>query len=319
MNERASVAHTVDAPALRLGTRGSALARWQTDYIAGLLAAAWPDLVTEVEILHTQGDRILDKPLPLIGGKGLFTAELEAALHRGAIDLAVHSLKDLPTEQPPGLMLGAIPARAAVHDVAISRSGLTLAQLPRGAVVGTSSRRRAAQLLHAYPHLRTADIRGNIDTRIKKALDPDGPYDAILLALAGVARLGHREVVTEVLPLDIMLPAPGQGALAVQCRADVAVLHLLAPLDDAATRAAVTAERAFLRGLGGGCSTPVAAYAEIYPQGLHLRGRVAARDGAHFIDVTGYAALEAADELGASLAAQALSQGARQWLAEDAA
>jgi hydroxymethylbilane synthase len=304
---------------LRLGTRGSALARWQTDYIAARLTAVWPELAVAVEVLHTQGDRILDKPLPLIGGKGLFTAELEAALHNGAIDLAVHSLKDLPTELPPGLLIGAIPARANVHDVVVSRSGLPLAQLPPGAVIGTSSRRRAAQLLHACPHLRTADIRGNVDTRIRKALDADGPYDAILLAAAGVERLGHAAAITEALPLTLMLPAPGQGALAVQCCNDAAVLDLLAPLDDPTTRAAVTAERAFLSGLGGGCSVPVAAHAELVDGRLHLRGRVASLDGRAFVDVAGDALPEDAAELGAALAAQALSQGAARLLHEAAA
>jgi hydroxymethylbilane synthase len=302
--------------ALRLGTRGSALARWQTDYIAALLKAAWPELVVEAEVLHTQGDRLLDKPLPLIGGKGLFTAELEAALRRGVIDLAVHSLKDLPTELPPDIVIGAIPPRADVHDVVVSRSGQPLAELPPGAVVGTSSRRRAAQLLRAYPHLRTADIRGNVDTRIRRALDPDGPYDAIVLAAAGIERLARGDAVTEKLPLDLMLPAPGQGALAVQCRDEAWLLHLLQPLDDAVTRAAVTAERAFLSALGGGCAVPVAAHAAIIQERLYLRGRVVALDGHDVVDVTGDAALQDAAALGVTLAAQALTQGAARLLRE---
>lgn len=301
---------------LRLGTRGSVLARWQSDHIAALLQAAWPTLAVEIAVMHTQGDHILDKPLPLIGGKGLFTAELEAALRTGIIDLAVHSLKDLPTELPPGIAIGALPPRADVHDVVISRSGQTLAELPPGAVVGTSSRRRAAQLLHAYPHLCTADIRGNVDTRIRKALDADGPYDAIILAAAGVERLKRSNAITEVLPLDLMLPAPGQGALAVQCRSDPGLLQLLQPLDDAATRAAVTAERAFLSGLGGGCAVPVAAHAAIVRGRLQLRGRVASIDGRDLVDVTGDAAPEDAAELGAALAAQALVQGAAKILHE---
>ncbi len=174
-----------------LGTRGSALARWQTDYVAGLLRAAWPGLTCVVEVIQTQGDRVLDTPLPLIGGKGVFTAELEAALRSGAIDLAVHSLKDLPVEMPDGLALGAVPERAEAADVLVSRGGFTLETLPDGATVGTSSRRRAAQLLVARPDLRIADLRGNVDTRIRKALASDGPYDAILLAHAGLTRLGY--------------------------------------------------------------------------------------------------------------------------------
>ncbi len=172
-------------PRLRLGTRGSALARWQTDFVADLLRTAWPELVLEVVVFHTRGDRILDTPLPLIGGKGLFTAELEAALHGGVIDLAVHSLKDLPTTQPAGLAIGAVPLRADARDVVISRSGRRLDELPASAVVGTSSRRRAAQLLLAFPHLCIADLRGNVDTRLRKALEPTGPYDAISWPMPG--------------------------------------------------------------------------------------------------------------------------------------
>ncbi|MFO7631769.1 MAG: hydroxymethylbilane synthase [Caldilinea sp.] len=301
---------------VRLGTRGSALARWQTEHVASLLRAAWPGLEVEIEVLHTKGDRILDKPLPLIGGKGLFTAELEAALRSSEIDLAVHSLKDLPTEMPAGLVLGAIPPRADVHDAFVSRSALPLAHLSPGAVIGTSSRRRAAQLLHHFPHLRMADIRGNVDTRIRKALDPDGPYDATVLAMAGITRLECSEVVTETLSLDLMLPAPGQGALAVQCRNDACVLALLAPLDDPATRAAVTAERAFLRGLGGGCSVPVAAYAYLSHNELYLRGRVAAHDGAVVVEVSVAGNYTEAEQLGATLADRAQLQGANRLLAE---
>uniref|UniRef100_A0A7C1FMT1 Porphobilinogen deaminase n=1 Tax=Caldilinea aerophila TaxID=133453 RepID=A0A7C1FMT1_9CHLR len=303
--------------AVRLGTRGSTLARWQTDHVAGLLAKAWPHLHIHVKVLHTQGDRVLDRPLPLIGGKGLFTAELEDALHSGAIDLAVHSLKDLPIELTSGLTIGAIPTRGAVHDVVISRSGHPLARLPAGATVGTSSRRRSAQLLRACPHLRTIDIRGNVDTRIRKTLDPAGPYDAIVLAAAGVERLGRSDAVTEALPLEIMLPAPGQGALAVQCRDDAAVLHLLAPLEDPVTRVAVTAERAFLRHIGGGCAVPVAAYAQIAQGRLHLRGRVLSPDGRRCIEVEGDSHPDEPETLGAKLAAQALAQGAASLLAEE--
>lgn len=303
--------------AVRLGTRGSMLARWQTDYVAGLLTKAWPHLHVHIEVLHTQGDRLLDRPLPLIGGKGLFTAELENALHSGAIDLAVHSLKDLPTELAPGLVIGAIPTRGSVHDVVISRSGRPLAQLAAGATVGTSSRRRSAQLLRAYPHLQPVDIRGNVDTRMRKTLDPTGPYDAIVLAAAGVERLGRSDAITEALPLEIMLPAPGQGALAVQCRDDAALLRLLAPLEDPATRLAVVAERAFLRHIGGGCAVPIAAYAQIVQKRLQLRARVLSPDGRRYIEVEGDGHPDEPETLGARLAAQALAQGAAGLLAEE--
>lgn len=307
-------------PRLRMGTRGSALARWQTDYIAARLQEAWPGLAIEITVLHTQGDRILDKPLPMIGGKGLFTAELEAALHAGEIDLAVHSLKDLPTEITPGLAIGAIPARAPVHDVLVSRSGRHLAELPPGAVVGTSSRRRAAQIRHRYPYLEMADIRGNVDTRVRKALDPDGPYDAIVLARAGIERLAHGDVITEILDLDVMLPAPGQGALAVQCRDDQLLRTLLAPIDHAATRAAVEAERGFLAGLGGGCAVPIAALAVVEEEGEHgtmlrLQGRVTALDGSSQVEVATQGNPGDAQGLGDQLAKQALAEGAAVLLA----
>lgn len=303
---------------VRIGTRGSALARWQADHVAQLLQAAHPALRVEVVVIVTRGDRVLDTPLPLIGGKGLFTAELEAALRGGAIDLVVHSLKDLPTENPPGLAIGAVPPRAAAHDVLVSRAGHTLATLPPGAGVGTSSTRRAAQLRAQRPDLQILDIRGNIPTRIGKALDPQGPYDAILLARAGLERLGCLDAASETLPLDVMLPAPGQGALAVQCRDEAPVRALLRPIDHDATRLAVTAERAFLAGLGGGCAVPVAAYGEIDGMTLVLRGRVSAPDGSQQIDVattqtlaeTRVSGAEEAQQIGHALADQALRQGA---------
>jgi hydroxymethylbilane synthase len=293
---------------VRIGTRGSALARWQTDYVASLLQTAHPGLRVEVVVITTQGDRVQDKPLPLIAGKGVFTLELETALRGGEIDFAVHSLKDLPTEPPDGLPLGAIPARADAADVLVSGAGYTLATLPQGAAVGTSSRRRAAQLLHQRPHLRTLDIRGNVDTRLRKA--SAGDYDAILLAYAGLERLGRLDAVTERLSLDEMLPAPGQGALAVQCRDEAASLDLLAPIRHAPTTAAVTAERAFLAGLGGGCSLPIAAYAEIEGDDLFLRGRVNSLDGVQQIDVDISGAPDQAETLGYQLADLALAQGA---------
>jgi hydroxymethylbilane synthase len=298
-----------------MGTRGSALARWQTDHVAELLQKAWPGLEIEITVLHTQGDRILDKPLPLIGGKGLFTAELEEALRSGAIDLAVHSLKDLPTDLEPGLAIGAIPLRAAVEDVLVCRSGSRLRELPPGAVLGTSSRRRAAQVRHRYPHLAMADIRGNVDTRVRKALDPHGLYDAIILARAGIERLDHADAISEILSLEVMLPAPGQGALAVQCRDEEVLRTLLAPLDHAPTRAAVEAERAFLRGLGGGCAVPIAALATADGGQLTVRGRVTALDGSQEIEVALQGDATSARELGERLAAQALANGAAVLLA----
>ncbi len=292
-------------------TRPSALARWQTDYVADLLRAAHPSRIIEIEVIVTKGDRILDKPLPMIGGKGLFTAELERALLAGQVDAAVHSMKDLPVEDAPGLTIGLTPARADVRDVLICPAGHTLETLPAGAVVGTSSPRRQAQLLAVRPDLAIKSIRGNVDTRIRKARE--GQYDAVVLAAAGVTRLGLDEHITQFLPLDVMLPAPAQGVLGVQCRADdVATLSLLAAVADGAVGAAARAERAFLAGLGGGCSIPVAAYAQASGAGLHLRGLVASPDGQRILRVaaTGDDPLA----LGAALAEEALAQGAGEIL-----
>ncbi|MDP2776783.1 MAG: hydroxymethylbilane synthase, partial [Anaerolineales bacterium] len=203
---------------LFFATRPSALARWQTNWVINELKNIHPDLECEEKIIITQGDKILDKPLPEIGGKGLFTKELESELLSGAVHCAVHSLKDLPVENPAGLTIGCIPTRAEVRDALISANGYTIATLPANASVGTSSLRRSAQILSHRPDINTQSLRGNVDTRLRKALD--GQYDAIILAGAGLTRLGLDNHVTEWLSLDVMIPATGQGALAVQCRAD---------------------------------------------------------------------------------------------------
>jgi hydroxymethylbilane synthase len=307
---------------LIFATRPSALARWQTQWVIAALQKAHPGLECEEKVITTQGDKILDKPLPEIGGKGLFTQELEGELLSGAVHCAVHSLKDLPVENPAGLTVGCIPARAEVRDALISapsRSEPTarpymLSTLPKGAVVGTSSLRRAAQILAQRPDVTTQSLRGNVDTRLRKALE--GQYDAIILAGAGLTRLGLDSHVTEWLPLDVMLPAPGQGALAVQCHADdESTLNLLAALEDKSTRKAVTAERAFLAGLGGGCSVPVAAFASVTSDQLSvisLTGLVISPDGKKAVKVTGEGI--DAEKLGKELAQQAILQGAREIL-----
>ena len=299
---------------LIFATRPSALACWQTQWVIHALKNIHRDLECEEKIITTQGDKILDKPLPEIGGKGLFTQELESELLSGAVHCAVHSLKDLPVENPAGLTVGCIPARAEVRDALISLNGYTVATLPQNASVGTSSLRRAAQLLSRRPDLQTKSLRGNVDTRLRKAME--GQYDAIILAGAGLTRLGLDKHATEWLPLDLMLPAPGQGALAVQCRADDQMtLDLLAGLEDETTRKAVTAERAFLNGLGGGCAVPVAAFASVKNQMskvITLTGLVIAEDGTKPIKIAG----EGVDalKLGNELAQQAISQGANEIL-----
>jgi len=298
---------------IRFGTRGSALALWQTKYVMAELTAANPSVTSAYEIYSTKGDRVIDVPLPQVGGKGLFTAELEAALHAIEIDCAVHSLKDLPTEQPAGLVLGAIMPRADARDVLISRSGKPLLELPQGAVVGTSSHRRGAQLKAIRPDIQLADIRGNVDTRIKKALDPNGTYDAIMLASAGLDRLGFIDVITERLSPELMLPAPGQGAVTVQMRAGWDDIAHFTALHCTNTALCVTAERAFLAGLGGGCSVPVAAYAVVNNGVVEVTGRVCALDGSTVITVATQGTCDAlidADALGATLAEMALTQGA---------
>lgn len=295
---------------LTFATRPSALARWQTNWVIHVLKNTHRGLVCEEKIIITQGDKILDKPLPEIGGKGLFTQELEGELSSGRVHCAVHSLKDLPVENPAGLVIGCIPVRAEVRDALISAKGHTLETLPKGASVGTSSLRRSAQVLSLRPDLRTKSLRGNVDTRLRKAME--GPYDAIILAGAGLTRLGLEKNVTEWLSLDRMLPAPGQGALAVQCRADdQTTLDLLAALDDEPTRKAVTAERAFLSGLGGGCAVPVAAYAT-FNRSISLTGLVASTDGKRLIKVSGKG--PDAYELGHRLAQEAIDQGAHEIL-----
>ena len=290
------------SPRVRIGSRRSALALWQTRHVAARLQAIWPDLEVEIVPFTTRGDRERHRPLPEIGGKGLFTAELEAALRRGDIDLAVHSLKDLPTTPAEGLTIGAVLPREDPHDVLISRHGLGLADLPPNPVVGTSSTRRAAQVRLVRPDARILPLRGNVDTRVRKALDPEGPYDAVILAWAGVKRLGLEDRITQVLPFTVMLPAPGQGALAVQCRADDArVLAWLRGLDDPDTRAATLAERAFLQGLGGSCAQPVAALGEVVDGRLRLRGLYVTPEGTP-IRVEGEAAPQDAEALGKALA-----------------
>jgi hydroxymethylbilane synthase len=282
------------------------------------LATAWPDRAFSIVVIETRGDRSLDTPLPEIGGKGLFTLEIEDALRAGQIDLAVHSLKDLPTETAPGIVIGAVPERVSVSDALISRSGAALLELPVGATIGTSSHRRAAQLRRARPDLRPESIRGNIETRLRKTNDPNGPYDAAVLALAGLERLDLLGAATEILPLDLMLPAPGQGALAVQCRDEPDSRALLAAIDDPAARLATSAERAFLAALGGGCSAPIACYGELAEGRLQLHGRIVALDASEQVDV----ALEwlvlddetMAVTAGTELARMALERGAASLL-----
>jgi hydroxymethylbilane synthase len=302
---------------LRLGTRASALARWQTATIAAALRSAHPGLACEEITIATEGDRDGRTPLPELGGKGVFTEALEQALRAGEIDLAVHSLKDVPVDDTPGLTLAALCRRADPRDVVVARERWKLDTLPRGAVVGTCSTRRMAQLLAHRPDLSLTALRGNVDTRVRKALD--GEYDAIVIAAAGVTRLGLGEAISQYLPLDLVLPAPGQGALVVQCRRDdTGTLAVVRGLDEPAVRAATEAERGFLEGLGGGCAAPIAAHATVEGDGVAavvaLQGLVASLDGRTIVRVGGTGGPADARQLGLRLAADARLRGADELL-----
>ncbi|HEY7945169.1 MAG TPA: hydroxymethylbilane synthase [Casimicrobiaceae bacterium] len=310
------------APPARLviATRRSALALWQAEHVRSRLSALYPSCAIELLGLTTQGDRISDQPLADIGGKGLFIKELEQAMHYGRADLAVHSLKDVPMDMPEGFELAAIMAREDPRDALVSVRCRTLAELPPASVIGTSSLRREAQLRERYPQLAVAPLRGNVNTRLDK-LDA-GQYAAIILAAAGLRRLGLAQRIAALLDPADSLPAIGQGALVLECRTDRAdIVAALAPLGDAAATMATAAERAFGRALGGNCRTPLAAYAmERGPQ-WWLRGLVASRDGSKVLRgerIASAHTLDAATALGAALGAEFLQRGAAAMLAENA-
>jgi len=298
---------------VRLGTRGSALALTQTRQVASLLLARHPGIDTREHIIGTRGDRDLETPLPAIGGKGVFTEDLERALRAGEIDAAVHSLKDLPVSPAAGLTIAAIPVRVDPRDALVS-SFPSIAALPSGAIVGTSSVRRAVQLGLVRRDLCIQPLRGNVETRVRKVRE--GALSAIIVAAAGLLRLGLEAEIAALLPLEPFLPAPGQGALAVQCREDDAGTRaLLASIDDATLRAATTAERAFLAGLGGGCSMPISALAESNGTRLFVRGQVCAAAGERALRVAVEAGLDDAEAAGHRLAEDALRLGAAELLA----
>jgi len=286
---------------LRLGTRGSRLSLRQTDLVTDALRRTAPDIALDVVVIHTAGDRAPDVPLERLEGTGFFAKELEAALVDGRCDLAVHSAKDLPTTLHPDLCLAAILRRTEPRDVLVARGGLRLDALPRGARIATSSVRRSAQLRHHRPDLIAVPVRGNIDTRLAKLAR--GEFDALCLAGAGLVRMGWEDQVTEWLPPEVMLPAPAQGALAVEVRkGDRELIELLRPLDDAATREAVVAERAFVARLGSGCRAPAAALAAVDGTRVNLEGLVAQEDGAAVERHRAGAPLGAAEWLGLSVA-----------------
>jgi hydroxymethylbilane synthase len=299
---------------LRIATRGSRLAIWQAEHVAALLTNA--DAV-EIELVRvtSSGDRDQTRPVAELQSQGLFTKEIQQAVLDGRADLAVHSLKDLPTEETPGLVLAAVPERETVADVLLSRDGLGWSQLPRGARIGTGSRRRRAQLLNLRPDFEMLELRGNVETRLQKLRD--GDYDAIVLAYAGLKRLGLEDQITEILSPDVMLPAVGQGALGIEARAgDVSTQQLLAQLNHATSRAAVTVERALLAALRGGCLAPVGAWARIENDGqLLLEAVVLSLDGRTKLVASASDSPNQAEALGQRVAADLDRQGAAKLIA----
>jgi hydroxymethylbilane synthase len=296
------------ASIVRIGTRGSLLALQQTQAVVDRLKTAWPDLVVETIRYRTTGDKILDVPLAKIGDKGLFVKELEEALLAGQIDLAVHSVKDLPSQLPPGLCIRMALEREDPRDALVARDGLGLATLPEKARIGTSSLRRRAQLLHWRPDLTIVPLRGNLDTRLRK-LETEG-LDGIVVAAAGLVRMGWGARISEVIPPEICLPAVGQGALGVELRADdAAIQDLLEPLSCRETEVAVRAERAFLERLQGGCQVPAAAYATLAEGRLCLRGMLCSVDGVRLLRGDRSGAMDTPERVGVELAEELLLRG----------
>jgi hydroxymethylbilane synthase len=300
---------------LRIGSRGSQLALWQANHISALLRARGHEV--EIEIIHTTGDKITDVALAMVGTKGMFTKEIEEALAAGRVDLAVHSLKDLPTELPPGFEIAAITERQDPRDAFCSRHYSSFQELPQRARVGTSSLRRKAQLKAVRPDLDIHPLRGNVDTRLRKL--EQGEYDAIILASAGLKRLGKTELIKQIIPAEIMCPAAGQGALGIEIRlGDAATRQHLQFLNDPAARAATTCERALLNRLGGGCQVPIGAFAEVRPDTqsgkLHLESIVADPDGSKLLRDSRDGRIDDAEKLGNDAGAALLARGGDQIL-----
>ena len=301
---------------LVVGTRSSQLALWQADFVIGELAKKYPELVVEKRLMTTKGDKILNAPLAKIGGKGLFTKELETAMLEGEIDIAVHSLKDMPVVVPEGLVITAITQRADPGDAFVSSKYESFQQLPAGAKVGTSSLRRKAQLLHARPDLQIEDLRGNVNTRLRKMEEEN--FDGIILACAGLKRLGFGDKIRQVLPQTMCLPAVGQGALAIECRqADKETRELLEFLNDKCTRLCTEAERGFLATVEGGCQVPVGVHAVSAEAGIRVEAVIASLDGSTLLRDAQEAEVKDAQEaraVGVNLAEKLLARGGREIL-----
>ncbi len=299
-----------------IATRQSMLALWQAEWIKSQIEEIDPEFEVELNKIKTTGDKILDVPLAQVGGKGLFVKEIEEAMLRGEADLAVHSMKDVPTELPEGLHLPCITKREDPRDAFIAGKEIkSFNDLPQGANVGTSSLRRICQLLSKRPDLKITQLRGNVDTRLRKL--SEGEFDAIILATAGVKRLGHADVITEMLPTDVSLPAIGQGAVGIECRVDDAFINdLLKKLNHEETFICVSAERAVLRKLEGGCQVPIGSYAQIKDDTIVIEGLVGSIDGKTIIKDRVEGKPEDAESLGLSLAEKLLADGAKEILDE---
>ena len=298
--------------AITIGTRGSQLALWQASYVKKQIVQHFPDVKVDLKIIKTTGDTIQNRSL-LGLGKGVFTKEIEIALLNGDIDLAVHSLKDLPTELPEGLCIAAIPTREDPRDVLITSNGLPLDRLSIGAKIGTTSPRRKAQLLHIQPDLQIVDVRGNVDTRIRKLKETD--LDGIILAAAGIKRLLSEDIITQYFDVEVLIPAVGQGALGIETRVDDnGVEELLVPLNDSVTAAEITAERSVLESLGGGCQVPIGAYAEHVNGELNLIGTVCHPEGKTRIVEKSSDQLNRAQQLGKTVAEKLCNSGANEIL-----
>lgn len=300
---------------LRIATRKSPLAIWQAEHVASSLKALYPDLEVELVRMVSKGDQILDSPLSKVGGKGLFVKELEEGMLAGEADIAVHSMKDVPMEFPEGLGLAVIMEREDPRDAFVSNTYDSLADLPEGAVVGTSSLRRSAQIQDRYPHLQIRSLRGNVNTRLSK-LDA-GEFDAIILAAAGLIRLGFEERIRNFLSPEDSLPAMGQGAVGIECRIDdEEILKLIEPLNHAETRVRVLAERAMNLRLNGGCQVPIAGYAVLEGDEVYMRGLVGEPDGSKTYRAEGRAQAPDSEALGIRIAEELLEQGAGEVLAK---
>ena len=301
--------------ALRIGSRGSRLALLQAEFIRSLIKSKFPEITTELHIIRTTGDKILDSQLSEIGGKGVFVKEIEDALIRNEIDIAVHSMKDLPTILPNGLTIGAVAERRDPRDVLVSKNDIKFNELPKGAKVGTSSLRRQAQLLNLRPDLQILPLRGNVDTRVRKVRSEG--LDSAVLALAGLERMGFKDEIAEIFPVDVLVPAPGQGALAVECREDDREINdIIFQINHKESSISASAERAFLAELGGGCQVPVGCYARIKKDRINILGLIASTDGREISREEIDGSVEIHQALGRELALTILNKGGREILSK---